>query len=932
MLFKRQLTIWMFLLMPFLVLAQGDKIPLNPKIKSGQLPNGLKYFIIQNKKPEKKIELRLAVNAGSILEDNDQLGLAHLMEHMNFNGLKNFPKNEVVHYLQSIGVDFGADLNAYTGFDETVYILPIPSDDKSKIDKGFQIIADWSGAALLENEEIDAERKVVLEESRLGKGADDRMMKIWFPEYLNGSKYAQRLPIGDDELLKTFKHDVIKRFHADWYRPDLEAVLVVGDIDPAEAERLIKEKFSGFKNPAKERERPAVFPMQDRTVSKAMICSDKETPYTILRIIGNAKPHKTSSTLKEYMHDVEQLLFNSMLGNRLDELRSSANPPFIFAGAGVENSEVRGYDNFQTVAVCGNDKIAQATEAIIGEVLKVKKYGFTSQEFERAKAELLSNYEKSFNEKDKTESRRLVDELVRHFLTGECAPGIEWEYNTVKNNLSKLSLDEVNSLKQRIDLDQTYFALVTTKEGSTTMKDAELKQIVDAALKKDVAAYTEKALPTTLLVKQPTPGKVTATEQNAKAGTTTYTLSNGAKVTYKKTDFKNDEIIFSAYRHGGSSTYEGKDYQSADFSNNVVDEMGYGLFSANDLAKFLKGKNVNVNTVVDLNSDMISGNSSVKDFETAMQLLYLKCTEPRVDREAFASFKNRQMQMFNQMKSDPGSAYNDSLNRFLYKNHPRSKDIPDQADFDQIDLPHAISFYNMRFKSANGMNFFFVGSIPEENFKSMIEKYIGGLGQAAVVAKSRDLNMDPIEGNNSFTFNMGKEPKSMVTEMMYFYTPYSREDELRLNLLGEVINNRITDIIREKMSAIYGGGVGLRLSKFPKEKFTMQSFLPCGPENAEKVKNAFWDICKEVQKPGNITADEMTKAVETMAQKMKVAVKTNNFWISSLQKFNQLGLPYEDLLKVEEAYRKINAQQLSEVAKKYFNSKNVLHALMMPES
>jgi zinc protease len=274
----KQLMAFICLMLPFLAVAQNEKIPLDSKVKTGQLPNGLKYYIIQNKKPEKKIELRMVVNAGAIQEDDDQLGLAHLMEHMNFNGLKNFPKNEVVHYLQSIGVEFGADLNAYTSFDETVYILPIPAEDKKKIDQGFQIIADWSGAALLENEEIDKERNVVLEESRLGKGADDRMMKKWLPEYLNGSRYAKRLPIGDDDLLKNFKHDVIKRFHRDWYRPNLQAVMVVGDIEPAEAERLIKEKFSGFKNPANPRPRPEYYEVPERTASKAMVLSDKEAP------------------------------------------------------------------------------------------------------------------------------------------------------------------------------------------------------------------------------------------------------------------------------------------------------------------------------------------------------------------------------------------------------------------------------------------------------------------------------------------------------------------------------------------------------------------------------------------------------------------------------------------------------------------------------
>ena len=923
----------MCMLMPTLLNAQNssDKIPLDPKIKTGTLPNGLKYFIIQNKKPEKKIELRLAINAGSILEDKDQLGLAHLMEHMNFNGLKNFPKNEVVHYLQSIGVDFGADLNAYTSFDETVYILPIPADDKKKIERGFQIIADWSGAALLENDEIDKERKVVLEESRLGKGADDRMMKIWLPEYMNKSLYADRLPIGDDELLKTFKHDVIKRFHRDWYRPNLQAVMVVGDIDPAEAEKLIIEKFSGFKNPANSRPRPESIDVPARTESKAMVLSDAEAAYTTIQIIGNSVQKRSSTTVGEYMNDIKQQLFNSMISGRLEELKNSPTPPFIFGYGGYGGGWARNWENFQLFAVAGTDKIKEATQALVKEALKIKKFGFTQAEFDRAKASLMASMEKSYNERDKTESKTRVDELVRHFLTNEPAPGIAYEYNLVKNNLDNISLADVNKLKEEITIDKTYFALVTTKKADNLPTDAMLKSYVDDGLNGEITAYAEKALPTKLLSKDPIPGKIVKEEKDAAIGTTTYTLDNGATVTYKKTDFKNDEIQFSAYRLGGSSVYTAPDFQSADYSNNVVDEMGYGEFSNTDLQKFMTGKTVTVNTIEDINSDMVSGKSSNKDFETAMQLLYLKCTSPRNDEMAFESFKNRQMQMMAQMKSDPQSFYGDSLNKFMYKNHPRSKEIPDTHDFDQINLSHAVEFYNQRFGTANGMHYFFVGSIDEANFKPMIEKYIGALGNQKVEAKSKDIGMEPIIGDNSITIKVGKEPKSMVNEMSYFYTPYNQNDEVALSLLAEVINNRITDIIREKMSAIYGGGVALRLQKFPKEKFMMQSYLPCGPENAQKVKVALWDIINEAKKPGNITSDELKKATETSIQKYKVAVKTNGFWLGSMSKYQQYDLPSANILNVDTRIKAVTPAMLTATANKYLSSKNVLHAMMMPE-
>jgi zinc protease len=582
--------------------------------------------------------------------------------------------------------------------------------------------------------------------------------------------------------------------------------------------------------------------------------------------------------------------------------------------------------------VCGNDKIKDATEALIKESLKVKKFGFTAAELDRAKAATMANYERMYNERDKTESKIRVDELVRHFLTNEPAPGIEWEYNLMKNNLSKITLEEVNKIKEEIGIDKTYFALVTTKTADKLPTDADLKSYVDNSLKSEVVAYAEKALPSKLLAKEPVAGKVIKEEKDAKIGSTTWTLSNGAKVTFKKTDLKNDEIVFSAYRFGGSSLYMGSDFQSADYCNNVVDEMGYGAFSNTDLQKFLTGKTASVATIMDLNTEMVNGRSSIKDFETALQLLHLKCTAPRVDATAFESFKNRQMQMIAQMKSDPQSYFGDTLNNFMYGNNPRMKQIPAQSDFDAINLNNAMSFYSKRFASANGMNYFFVGSIPEATFKDLVERYIGGMGKEDVGNKSKDLGIELVKGDNKFTVKVGDEPKSMVNEMSYFNTPYNQQDELVLAMLKEVIDNRITDIIREKMSAIYGGGVGLRLSKYPKERFMMQSYLPCGPENAEKVQVAFWEIVNDTKKAGNIQAEELAKATETAIQKFKAGKQTNGFWLGTLSKCQQYALPTENINNYEARVKAISPSMLTEAANKYLNATNVLHALMMPAS
>lgn len=906
-------------------------IPLNPQVKTGKLANGLRYFILQNKKPENKVELRLAVNAGSIQEDKDQLGLAHFMEHMNFNGLKHFPHNDIVHYLQSVGVKFGADLNAYTSFEETVYMLPIPTTDKDIVDKGFTIIADWSHDALLDKEEIDKERGVVLEESRIGKGADDRMMKKYLPSLLNGSIYADRLPIGKDEILKNFKYDVIKRFHKDWYRPDNEAVIVVGDIDVKEAERLIKEKFSGFKNPPAERPRGGITNLPARKMSQAMVVSDKEASYTSIQIYGNSMKAKDELTRSGYRNGIIKNLFNNMLAQRLDELKNSSTPPFVYGAANVGGGWVRGWEAFSAFAICGTKQVKEAVEALVRESMRVKKFGFTAEELERAKAEMLVEYESMHNEKDKTESGSLVSELVRYYLTKEPAPGIEWEYNFTKASLPAVTLQEVNALGKAIDIDSKFFALVTAKDDPALPKDAELFSWVNEAVKAPVKNYEETKIASSLLSTVPVAGTVTKEEKNEKLNTTTYTLSNGAVVTIKPTDFKNDEVLMSSTRFGGASVYEGADYQSANYSNNVVEEMGYGNFSNTDLEKFLSGKKATVTPVVTEYQEYISGSSSVKDIETMFELIYLKCTAPRKDETAFASFKSREKQQLELMMQNPQFSFMESAYNDLYQHHPRAHINAVPEDFDSINLDHAIDFYKQRLGNMNGMHFFFAGNIKPDEIKVLIEKYIASLPGGPINTAYKDLKMIPKPGVNTFTYKKGKDKKSLLTHSVFNNAKYDADEAFYLNVLNEVINNKIIDTIREAMSAIYGGGIGGSLTKIPNEMYMVRSNFPCGPENVNKVDDAFWKIIESVKKAGGITDADLAKARKPLIERNKVRVKTNNYWTSIMQDADKNGYSPERLLTYEERINAITAAKLTETANKYYTRENVYTAILLPE-
>ncbi len=907
------------------------KIPVSQQVKIGTLPNGLMYYIRYNAKPEKKVELRLAVNAGAILEDNDQQGLAHFIEHMNFNGLKHFPGNELVHYLQSIGVSFGNDLNAYTGFDQTVYILPVPTDDPEKVDKAFTVIADWAQGALLTNEEIDKERGVILSESRLGKGADDRMMKKWLPLMLNGSKYGNRLPIGKDSIIEKFDYSTLRRFYTEWYRPSLQAVIVVGDMPVEKAEELIKAKFGDLKNPEPSRKRPVLFEIKPFAENNAVVVSDPEADMTFVNILGSTHEKKASVTEGDYLNDIKRQLLTTMISARLDELVSSANPPFIYAYNYV-GGWARNYESYNAGAICSPEGIKAAIQTLVIESLRAKKFGFTDQELSRAKADVLSRYEKLYNERDKTESNRLINEYVNNFLEQEPIPGIEWEYNFVKNHIDAILLKDLDEARKLINIDDKYFSYVTTKTSDKLPTNQELKSWIDEAMKSNITPYQEKQIASTLLKSEPVAGKIVNTVKNDKLGTTTYTLSNGAVVCLKPTDFKNDEILFKGSKFGGYSVYEGKDYQSGQFSNNVVDEMGYGEFSKTDLDKFLTGKVVRVYPVVDDYTEFVSGNSTVKDMETMFQLIYLKCTQPRKDMEAFKSYITRSKQELSLLKQNPENLFVDTVFNTLYQGNPRAHEIYSPADFDNINVDNAIAFYKDRIGNPSGMYYTFVGTFTEDKIKPLIEKYIGGIpaGTSKAGYKSMGMNIKP--GNNSFTLHKGKEPKAMLLHYLSKELPFDAEDNFKLAQLNGIINIRIIDTIREKMGAIYSGGCYGTLSKYPKEEYLVQTYFPCSPDNITKVDEAFMRLLQETTIPGNITEKDWQRVREPAIETYRVNVKKNNYWLNNLQSAYLNGTDPERILTVEERLSKITPAQLEETARKFFSKENIFKGFWLPET
>ncbi len=909
-----------------------DPLPVSPEIKMGKLSNGLTYYIRKNARPEKKVELRLVIKAGSILEEDDQQGLAHFMEHMSFNGTTHFKKNELVSFLQSIGVEFGADLNAYTGFDETVYILPIPTDKKENLEKGLLVLEDWANAATLDAAEINKERGVVLEESRLGKGAEDRMNKVIYPKLFEGSKYAQRLPIGKDEILKTFKPEVLKRFYKEWYRPDLMAVIVVGDIDPAEAETMIKTHFGKLKNPAKERARTYA-QITSRKKSEGLVVTDKEAQNHILQINFPYTEDKPETTVGDYREVMLRTLFGSMLSTRMQELTQKAEPPFVYGGSNL-GGFVHGYEGFSSFAVIGKAGVEPAINALVQENERARKFGLTSAELERTKKSLMRSIERAYNERDKSESGNYADEYIQNFLEQEPIPGIENEYRYHQQFLESISLAEVNqfaathipaSENKLVILngpDKSEFAMPTGDQLLTFVANAE---------KLPVTAYEEKTIASSLMDKVPTGGSIVSEKENKELGFTELALGNGVKVILKSTDFKNDQVLMNATRFGGQSLYDLKDNLNASSATAIVGTMGVKDFSPLDLRKVLAGKTVSASPRMGAISEGFGGQCGSADVETLLQLTYLYFTQPRKDTELFNSFVNKQQSLYQNMMSNPQAVYQDSLQKILYNNHPRAPRLPKAEDFAKIDLDRSLEIYKERFGNANGFTFIFTGSFELAKMKPLVATYLGSLPSAATTSSFKDIGVRPVKGVVKKEVKKGSEQKSYVTIIFTGEAPYSDQAQLQLQTLTEVINIKLLENLREELSGIYGGGMRGSLSKNPYNSYSVSVSFPCGPENVDKLIKATWSEIEKIKANGPSESD-LNKVKETNTKQYLENVKDNSYWLAKLQQTVELGSNPADILTGEKRINSVTTKEVKEAANKYLNEKNYVQVILNPEN
>jgi zinc protease len=912
-------------------LKLSDKIPVGPQVKVGKLANGLTYYIQKNGRPEKKLELRLVVKAGSILEDEDQQGLAHFTEHMAFNGSTHFKRNELVSYLQSIGVKFGADLNAYTSFDETVYILPLPTDKKEIVEQGFQVLEDWAHGLSFNDEDIDSERGIVLEELRLGKGVDDRMNKIVLPKVLNGSRYAERMPIGKEDILKTFKYDAIKRFYRDWYRPELMAVVAVGDIEPAEAQRLIEQHFNKLKNPAKPRPRDYA-QIPERQDSEGIVFTDKEVSANTVYIRYPIQSWPAGDTIADYRQKLIEGMYSFILSQRMYELTQQANPPFLQGGSGM-NKIVRGYRSFGAGAVLGKGGATPAINALVQEDQRARQYGFTASEVERAKKGMLRNYERMYNERDKSDSSGFASEYIRNFLEQESIPGTAAEYRYATELIPGITLQEVNAAaRAAIPENQSKLVIYSgvEKPGLVQPKADELVAIAGAAEKIAVKPQEEKVYATQLMPSLPKAGRIVSETVNAKIGITELTLSNGVKVVLKPTDFNNDQVILGGLRYGGWSLLPDSDVFAAHYASSIVGQMGVLNYTPNDLVKVLAGKSVSSAASVSSLNESVGGSSGSSDVEALLQLVYLQMTQPRKDAAIYSAYVDRQRELAQNNLARPESVFADTVTATLYNNSPRVLRAAKPADFDQLALDRVLDIYNSRMSSARDFTFFVVGSFDVEKLKPLIATYLASLPVGEIPVAFKDEGVRPIKGVVKKEVHAGSEPKSTISLSFTGEVEYSRAARMRLQALVEVMNIKLIETLREKMGAMYSGGMSGAMNRIPYGNYAINASLPCAPENVDKVLAATFAEIQKIKQNGAEEAD-LNKVKAAWIKNYRKGLRENGYWMASLQNAFFNNTNPEDILSYESRVNSMTVADLKQAAQRYFDTNNYLQVVLYPE-
>ena len=911
---------------------QMPSIPTDPNVRIGKLYNGLTYYIRHNELPEDRADFYIAQKVGSILEEENQRGLAHFLEHMCFNGTTNFPGKGIINWLESIGVKFGENLNAYTSIDETVYNIDnVPVIRDGIVDSCLLILHDWANDLTLAEKEIDNERGVIHEEWRTGQGAMMRMYEQALPKAFEGSKYGHRLPIGTIEVIDNFPYQALRDYYEKWYRPDQQGIVVVGDIDVDKVEAKIKEIFSPIKMPANAAER-VYEQVPDNKEPIITIAKDKEQPTTMIYIWHKhpATPNEAKGNMGYLVQNYMFSMIESMLNARLEELRQSANPPFIAAAA--EESDfllAKTTKAFAGLAISKEDGIPTAISTLVREIERARKFGFTSSEYARAKADYLRALESAYNERDKMKNDEYVQEYVNHFLNNEPIPGIEAEYAIMNQLVPNIPIEAINSILPQLIKDENIVINVfgPDKEAMVYPTEAEILKILQDTKAEEITAYEDNVSDEPLMKEVPKAGKIVKTEEGP-FGSTALTLSNGVRVVIKNTDFKADEIRMTAFSPGGNSVFGTNEPLQVKMLNSVAGLGGLGNFSNVDLEKVLAGKKVSISASINGLTERVSGSCSPKDLETLMQLVYLTFTAPRMDDAAFESFKQRTKASLANQEANPMTALTDTLQKELYGNHPMAGRIKSEM-IDQIDYNRIMEMYKDRFKEAGDFTFLFVGNINLEEAKPLIETYLGGLPTINRKENFKDIEMDIRKGTHKNVFEKQMEtPKATVISVISGHCDFTPKNNLLMAMLSQIMNMVYIETIREKEGASYGVSAMGQMNCYPKPEANFQIYFDTDPAKREKMEQIVMSELQKVAQEGP-NPEHLAKVKEYMLKQYTESIKENGYWLNQLLEYYfsniDMNTNYEKLVN------EMTTEDVKNFAKALLDQGNIIEVTMTAE-
>lgn len=919
------------LLLPVPASLQGQAslespLPTDPSVTVGTLENGLRYYVRAHGEPRARAELRLVVNAGSVLEDEDQRGLAHFLEHMAFNGTENFRRQELVNYLESIGMRFGPDLNAYTSFDETVYMLQLPTDDPQLLSTGLQILEEWAHRIVLDEEEVEKERGVILEEWRLGRGAQSRVLERQIPVIFSGSPYAERLPIGDTAVIRGAPASALGRFYRDWYRPDLMAVVAVGDFDAAGVEAQIRERFSAIPAHPAPRMRPRVgVPGHDATLFSIVTDPELQIPQVS---VAFKQPLRPQGTLGAYRQSLVEALYNGMLNFRLQELTRVEDPPFLGA-ASVQGRIVREGELYQLAAAVQPGGVDRGLETLLLEAERVRRFGFTPSELTREKESLLRQYQQAMDERATRRSGTLADEYVRNFLTGEPIPGIETEFQLVQALLPTIGLDEVDALAETwiTDRNRVILASVPERAGPPPTED-ELLEVFRRVSGAEVTAYEDAEPVESLMDALPSPGRVVSEEVVEALDTRIWTLDNGARVLVKATDFQDDEILFQAWGPGGISLAPDERLIPARTATAVLGQSGVGSLSLTDLQRALSGKAVGVSPSIGELSQGMSGSASPRDVETLFQLIHLHFTAPRADPTAFQALRSQLGAILANRDASPQAHFQDTIAVTMAQGHPRARPIsPEDPGF--MDLEASLSFYRERFSDAANFTFVFVGALDPQELRPLVERYIGSLPSEGRRESWRDDGVRPPEGIIRKVVRKGVEPQSATQILFTGEAEYTSRNRDVLGALAEALQIRLRETLREELGGTYSVSVSGRVVAEPREEYTVAIAFGSAPERADEMVDAVMFEIAAIQGAGPTEAD-MVRVREAHRRSRELGQRQNAYWLGQLLNWDRYDLE-PGRITAPSLWEGLTAHDLQEAAQLFLGMDNVVVVTLLPE-